>query len=400
MSDTNYDKIIEKENIGNVTLALLTNQDPLSARAPGIFTQLDLINIHKYINFALTLPTSSHDILSWFKISSSANFPLEISHLTNTIQLINSHAKTWDNVEQQVKQQVINLSLTSRNIVQTGNQIVDYINHMPIVQQIANSLDELSAEELRNIRYQNDDQQIATELLSILGFIKDDILNQADKTSKIKNIISDFRVHIIGGNLSNNQEVDSLLFKIKSIYMQLDSTDDTHTESNLIEKISALKHEVMILEKEYKHFVKLSFTGLAGGLIGLIITGGIFGSQAEKVRHRKNGLINQISELNEQINRDRFMKKTILDIQINLQKIEGHFKDARLAIDHLDYMWLVILTEINQSIETFSRIDNAENLLKFIARFKKIITAWVSVQIYADQLVELFDVQLTKSSQV
>lgn len=400
MIDTSYDKIIEKENIGNVTLALLTNQDPLSARAPGIFTQSDLINIHKYINFALTLPISSADILSWFKISDSVNLPFEITSLTKTIQLINSHAKTWDNVEQQVKQQSVNLTLTSRNIVQTGNQIIDYINHMPIVQQIASSLDELSADELSNIKYQNDDQQIATELLSILGFIKDDIKVQADKTSQIKNIISDFRVNIIGGNLTNNKEVESLLFKVKSIYMQLDSTDDTHTESHLLEKIAALKQEVMLLEKEYKHFVKLSFTGLAGGVIGLIITGGIFGSQAEKIRHRKNGLINQISELNEQINRDRFMKKIILDIQINLQTIESHFKDARLAIDHLDYMWLVILTEIKQSMETFARINNAENLLKFIARFKKIITAWASVQIYAEQLVELFDVQSTKFSQV
>lgn len=182
--------------------------------------------------------------------------------------------------------------------------------------------------------------------------------------------------------------------------MQLDSTDDTNTESNLVEKIVALKYEVMILEKEYKHYVKLSFTGLAAGLIGLIITGGIFGSQAEKIRHRKNGLINKISELNEQINRERFMKKIILNIQINLQTIEGHFKDARLAVDHLDYMWLVILTEINQSIETFSRINNAKNLLKFMARFKKVITAWASVQIYADQLVELFDVQYAKSSQI
>ncbi|MCK1143734.1 toxin XaxA, partial [Providencia stuartii] len=77
---------------------------------------------------------------------------------------------------------------------------------------------------------------------------------------------------------------------------------------------------------------------------------------------------------------------------------ESHFKDARLAIDHLDYMWLVILTEIKQSIETFARIDNAANLLKFITRFKKIITAWASVQTYSEQLIELFDIQLTKNT--
>ncbi len=61
-------------------------------------------------------------------------------------------------------------------------------------------------------------------------------------------------------------------------------------------------------------------------------------------------------------------------------------------------MWLVILTEIKQSIETFARIDNAANLLKFIARFKKIITAWASVQTYSEQLIELFDIKMTHYS--
>ncbi|MBC8653320.1 toxin XaxA, partial [Providencia vermicola] len=40
----NYDRIIEKENIGNATLALLTNQDSLSTRSAGIFTLEDLLN--------------------------------------------------------------------------------------------------------------------------------------------------------------------------------------------------------------------------------------------------------------------------------------------------------------------------------------------------------------------
>ncbi|EMA3643027.1 alpha-xenorhabdolysin family binary toxin subunit A [Providencia stuartii] len=398
MSEITYDKIIEKENIGAATLALLTNQDPHSARPAGIFTHQDLVNIHRYTHFALSLPTSTLEIHSWLKINESTDLPIKISALTEVIQLIHTHASGWDGVEQEVKQQSINLSLISRNIVQTGNQIIEYINDMPIIQQIANSIDDLSAEALDGLTYQNDDQQIATELLSILNLIQDNIKMQANKTSRIKNTISDFRAHIIGGALSNNQHVDSLLFKVKSIYLQLDSIDDINSESHLFEKVTLLKKEVLTLEKEYDHFVKLSFTGLAGGLIGLLITGGIFGSKAEKVRHRKNALLKEIVEINNKLNKDRFIKKVIFDIQVHLQKIEGYFKDARLAVDHLDYMWLVILTEIKQSIETFARIDNAANLLKFIARFKKIITAWASVQTYSEQLIELFDIKMTHYS--
>lgn len=393
MSEVTYDKIIDNENIGTATLALLTNQDPLSERSAGIFTRNDLINIHKYIDFSLSIPPSNADIVTWLGLDPTEYLPIEASAITSLIQLIRIHAGTWECIEQQVKQQSINLSLTSRNIVETGSQILDYINHMPIIIQISNSLDSLSQSDLVQISYHSDDQQIATELLTILELIKEDIKTQATKTTNIRNSISDFRMHIIGGDLSDLQQVDSLLFRVKSLYSQLDSKNNLNTEPYLQEKLFLMKKEVYQLELEYTHFVKLSFTGLAGGLIGLLITGGIFGSKAEKIRHHKNELLHEINEINHKLNKDAFIKKTILDIQLQLQKIDGYFKDARLAVDHLDYMWLVILTEINQSIETFARIDNAASLLKFITRFRKIITAWASVQTYADQLIALFDIQ-------
>ncbi|HDN2512039.1 TPA: toxin XaxA, partial [Providencia rettgeri] len=168
----NYDRIIEKENIGNATLALLTNQDTLSARSAGIFTLDDLVNIHKHVRFALSLPLREIDILKWLGINDSTELPISHHDLTSAIIDIRNHANSWDNVEQQVKEQSVNLSLTSRNITQTGNQIIEYINHMPILQRISDSLDDLTTNDLDKITYQNDDQQIATELVSILNIIK------------------------------------------------------------------------------------------------------------------------------------------------------------------------------------------------------------------------------------
>ncbi|MTC57849.1 MULTISPECIES: alpha-xenorhabdolysin family binary toxin subunit A [Providencia] len=388
----NYDRIIEKENIGDATLALLTNQDSLSARDAGIFTLDDLINIHRHVQFALTLPMKESDILKWFGINDENDELLPATELADVIINIRSHANTWDNVEKQVKEQSVDLSLTSRNIIQTGDQIVEYINHMPIIQKISESLDNLSEHELKQITYQNDDQQIATELLSILQLIKGDIKQQSVKTIRIKNTVSDFRAHITGGYLSDYSHVESLLFNIKGLYQQLESKNDPETsESFLKELIEFKKNELIQLEQEYSHYVKLCFTGLAGGIIGLLITSSIFGSKAEAIRHRKNLIIKEIEETNAKINQEKLLQKTIFDIQINLQKIEGLFKDARLAIDHLDYMWLVILTEVKQSIDIFSKINNAEKLLRFITQFKRIITSWSSIQDYSVHLIKLFD---------
>ncbi|WP_326832342.1 alpha-xenorhabdolysin family binary toxin subunit A [Providencia rustigianii] len=378
--------------MGDATLALLTNQDSLSARDAGIFTLDDLINIHRHVQFALTLPMKESDILKWFGINDENDELLPATELADVIINIRSHANTWDNVEKQVKEQSVDLSLTSRNIIQTGDQIVEYINHMPIIQKISESLDNLSEHELKQITYQNDDQQIATELLSILQLIKGDIKQQSVKTIQIKNTVSDFRAHITGGYLSDYSHVESLLFNIKGLYQQLESKNDPETaESFLKELIEFKKNELIQLEQEYSHYVKLCFTGLAGGIIGLLITSSIFGSKAEAIRHRKNLIIKEIEETNAKINQEQLLQKTIFDIQINLQKIEGLFKDARLAIDHLDYMWLVILTEVKQSIDIFSKINNAEKLLRFITHFKRIITSWSSIQDYSVHLIKLFD---------
>ncbi|HGN1705546.1 TPA: alpha-xenorhabdolysin family binary toxin subunit A [Providencia rettgeri] len=387
----NYDRIIDKENIGNATLALLTNQDSLSARAAGIFTLEDLLNIHRHVNFSLSLPLKESDILKWLGITELTTLPVDIRDLTMAIINVRAHANTWDNVEQHVKAQSVNLSLTSRNIIQTGNQIIEYINHMPILRKISDNLDDITDSDLDEIKYQNDDQQIATELISILNLIKLDIKRQSIKTIEIKNVISDFRVHITGGYLSNFQHVESLLFNIKGIYQQLEPSGGDSEDDYLKEIIEFKKQDIKLLEQEYAQFIKLCFTGLAGGIIGLLITGSIFGSKAEAIRKKKNEALKEIEEINAKINNNKIIKKTIFDIQINLHKIEGLFKDARLAIDHLDYMWLVILTEIKQSIETFQRINNADKLLRFIAQFKKIISSWNTIQEYSVHLIKLFD---------
>ncbi|MEX6255767.1 hypothetical protein [Providencia huaxiensis] len=125
---------------------------------------------------------------------------LTLNDIATAIINIRDHANSWDNVEQHVKEQSVNLSLTSRNIIQTGNEVIEYINHMPILQRVSDNLDDL-AEVSDEIIYQSDDQQIATELVSILNLIKSDIKNQSIKTIKIKNIVSDFRAYITGGYL-------------------------------------------------------------------------------------------------------------------------------------------------------------------------------------------------------
>lgn len=386
-----HDKEIDRKTIPSETLKLLSMSDSLVSRKPGIFTVEDLINIKKYINFSLLLPIKHKDMVFDTKISQKNTLPIKISELIDLFIKIRQHALSWNNVEYQVKQQSIDLELTGRNITMTGNQLIDYINQMPLLERISQRIEELDISNIELIGFSSDDYIIANELVNILELIKDDIILQSKKTTVVRNTVADFRTYIIGGNLSNEQQIDSLLFATRKIKQQLEDIIDSNDTHHLLNQIELKKDEVSQLEQEYSHYVKLAFTGLAGGIIGLIITGSIFGDKAEKIRARKNILLNEIIALEEQINIDKKLNGLLSNITVRLQHMDSYFRDARLALDHLDYMWQTILAEINDSIAKFKTINNSHLLAQFTIQLKKIILSWDAVTDYSQHLILLFE---------
>ncbi|MEI9747625.1 alpha-xenorhabdolysin family binary toxin subunit A [Moellerella wisconsensis] len=386
-----HDKEIDRKTIPSETLKLLSMSDSLVSRKPGIFTVEDLINIKKYINFSLLLPIKHKDMVFDTKISQKNTLPIKISELIDLFIKIRQHALSWNNVEYQVKQQSIDLELTGRNITMTGNQLIDYINQMPLLERISQRIEELDISNIELIGFSSDDYIIANELVNILELIKDDIILQSKKTTVVRNTVADFRTYIIGGNLSNEQQIDSLLFATRKIKQQLEDIIDSNDTHHLLNQIELKKDEVGQLEQEYSHYVKLAFTGLAGGIIGLIITVSIFGDKAEKIRARKNILLNEIIALEEQINIDKKLNGLLSNITVRLQHMDSYFRDARLALDHLDYMWQTILAEINDSIAKFKTINNSHLLAQFTIQLKKIILSWDAVTDYSQHLILLFE---------
>lgn len=71
--------------------------------------------------------------------------------------------------------------------------------------------------------------------------------------------------------------------------------------------------------------------------------------------------------------------------------MDSYFRDARLALDHLDYMWQTILAEINDSIAKFKTINNSHLLAQFTIQLKKIILSWDAVTDYSQHLILLFE---------
>lgn len=384
------DKIIETSDIPKVALGLILGIDIEDGRLPGIVTSHDLIKIKSYVNKALSLPYKIDDVIKFIHYSKINESQLSPDNILSLFIQIREHAFEWNQIEYAIKQQAIDLEIMGREITSTGESIILFISQMPLLAKISTIINDISEQELKNIRYTSQDKEVSTQLIHILESMKEDIENERDKTIKIKDSLSTFRSKIMGGKDSQNVNHHSIYHDIlnKKRFINEFYTDNSRS---LIEERDLLIEEIEMLKDEYKHYVGLAFTGLAIGVIGVIITGGIFGSKAESIRKKKNELVEKVKRINIEIDIYANLSLHLNTLYIELSEIELFIEDANMALEHIEYVWQAILTEIETSIIHFNKINNALELIKFSIYLEKIIAPWYMVIGYSKEILLSFD---------
>ncbi|EKN3837153.1 alpha-xenorhabdolysin family binary toxin subunit A, partial [Yersinia enterocolitica] len=292
---------------------------------------------------------------------------------------------------QAVLQQSLDLDIAAKNIVSTGNEIISLINQMPITERVKTLLGDLTDRQLEQITYESADYEIATALKDILDEMKADISRHQKTTESVKSKIHDYRITLTGGELSSGAKVNGLEPQVKAKYDLMEKNNLKKSIKELDDKIKDKKQRIEQLKKDYDKFVGLSFTGAAGGIIGIAITGGIFGAKAENARKEKNKLIDEVRELETKVTHQRSLQASLETLSRTFSDIGIRMVDAESALNHLDFMWLSILNQITESQTQFKEINNALRLTSFINKFQQVITPWKSVGDSARQLVDIFD---------
>lgn len=384
------DQIIESPDIPKVALGLILGKGIKNGRLPGIVTSHDLIKIKSYVNKTLSLPFTQEDVIDFVGYNEISVPQLSPDNILSLFVRMREHAFEWNKIEYNIKQQAIDLEIMGREITSTGEKIISFINQMPLLVKIGTLVSELSDKELEKIQYSNQDKQVTTQLIHILESMKKDITAEKKKTLKIKSSLSTFRNKIVGGVKNKETEHHSIYHEIlnkKKFVNEFYNND----RSSLIEERDLLIEDISLLKEEYKNYVGLAFTGLAAGIIGVIITGGIFGAKAEKVRKKKNELIEKVKKLNDDIDKYTSLSFYLSSFYIELEEIEQLIEDTNMALEHIEYVWQAILTEIDASLTNFNKINNALELIKFSIYFEKIISPWYMVIGYSKEILLSFD---------
>jgi len=391
MTEAAHDQTITVTEVPKVALELIVAKKEGVERKGGIFTKEDMINIKLYAKKGLSLPSDLPEVQTYLGYT-TCNIPgLEPPDMKTLFDHVKGHSQRWDTVQSKVIKQGINLEQASKSIVTTGDDLIAAISEWPFYKKLK-SLGEVKEEVFKGIKLEDpDDKEAQVALGQFLTSLKQEIDNQKVKTDLVTQVVSDYRIELAGGEMSDGTKADGLEPEVrrKSDLMDKNNLKETIKEDE--ENLKELDAEIKQLKKDYDKFVGLAFSGAAAGVIGIAITGGIFGDKAEKARKKKNKKIEERKKLQAKLKGEKNLQQAIEDLANDFDDIGIRMIDAEQALGHLDYMWTQMSMLIGQSQDQWQNIDDGLKLLSFIDPFKKIINPWRDVGDLAGYLIQIID---------
>ena len=358
------------------------------ARAPGlVFTLEDLEHINAYVADGLALPTTNQTVISYIGYQNPGIAGLQPADLVALFQQIHANAQKWGAIDRNLRTLSANLAVVASNITKTGNELMTAINNMPVIKRTlaqvgGTKLEDLPHNQVPRISYSNEDQAQTTQLSQLLADMKNDIVKEKHNTEALITSISGFRTEIA------NQLEPAIYNKLQLIANSGLPATIASLQQQITDKDGEIANEI----RTYKSDMKKVGLSSIGGPLGLLIGGSIFGHKAENARKAKNRLINERTQLQNQLSADQ----TLLNA---LHKLKGHFSDldlrlldAEQALLHLSTVWQATEASLDKSIQDFSQINDSTKLSQFLRTFKIGLDAWRTVEAQIDALNRMFHI--------
>jgi chaperonin cofactor prefoldin len=381
---------VDRAQIPVVTLKLLTTKEYNTTRDSGFFTKEDLKAIKFYVKKGMSLPTKIDEVKSFIQYQSSGIAGLEPTDIQVLFQAIVDHTLSWDKVERKTLQQAIDLQNYATNIVTAGNNIINIIDKMDISIRAKATLGTLTDKQLADITYSNDDEAVGQALGELLERMKADIAKERLATAKVTTDIRNFRVYIVGGELSNTTKVIGLEPQIRTKKKLMDDNKLSATIASDQKEITDKKARIEVLKKDYNIYMGLVFSG-APVAIAFVVTASIFGPKAKAARIEKEQLVDEVTALEAKLTAAQALQKALEALANKFRDIDTRLQDAEGAMNHLEYMWQTLHTYIDESHNHFKTINDALRLTAFMADFKNVINPWNEVGSIAKDLQEIID---------
>ncbi|MET3054309.1 alpha-xenorhabdolysin family binary toxin subunit A [Pseudomonas alkylphenolica] len=356
--------------------------DSASSLDPAlIFTKDNLLAIKRYASKVRRLPPDRESLQRSMNFALLGIDPEEIHQFYEDLR---RHVSGWNVLELETKTLGTQLENFATNFTSDGQLLLDVIRQSDAIRD-ANLLRDLDEQALEHVQAKRLEPmelaQVVRSIKDYLAVIEEDISLAILRITSVK----------VRANRFSRDVVDNLRPKVEGLLRGFKGKADAETLDDMNQQL--LRLDQMITEKTeaYTSLVGYTLAGLWFGPIGVAITGGIYGSQAESVRKEKNKFIEQRSQLavvlemlEPEIGKFQVIMTLLRDLELRLVEVET-------AAKNLEDVWSMLSVYADESHRDLERIDTDVSLARFAMRFERVIRPWHSIRSKSQQLSELFN---------
>ncbi|EKN47375.1 binary cytotoxin component [Pseudomonas viridiflava UASWS0038] len=373
-------------------LRTLAEDEQNNGRATAlILTKEDILSIKRYERHSLNLPNTLARVEQQLGFTHSGIPGLEPKDLLLTYSAINRHAQSWSAIEIDIKAKGFELDLFAGEFSNQGKQILDYVDKMELVKQIQLTVADLTIETVRSLKpapLTKTDKTVCLSLAETLRKVGVQIEERREASRKLADDIQQF-AHVLSVDL-----VPGINDKVR-LASRSDLDEDLIA---LEEEIDRLTVDIDQKHQEYKTTKNNITLGLLGGIVGLIVTDSIFGTQAEAIRREKNRLVAEKKTKLEVLGYKRPLAAAIRSLEVLFEDMKIRMLDAHQSAVNLRDLWTMLATYIMTAARQLATINDHQTLMDFVFDFKKVVTPWEEIKGVTTHLLLTFEQALDEFS--
>lgn len=344
----------------------------------SLLTADNLKVIKRYANTVNQLPRTRAEIE---REVDYAALGLDASMVHDLYKALHRHVYEWDILERSIKQLGPEIELFAESLVQRGGSLLAHLENsdvfVAIKQRQAEQGDDVYTSELS----EEDQAQIA----SVLTLGINELVKEIEGTRRR---IDDVDARANWFNSEIKRELKPRMVRLLKHFDEKVSHEDILMKRRQLDQWD---EQIDQLKSEYDANVGYAFTGILLGPIGLIITGGVFGDKAEKIRARKNVLIQKREELADALGRMAPALNDFERISTLVRDLQFRCKDLSAATRRLADVWLFLASYANNSVNEAKELSTLTQLESFVHDFSEVIKPWSKIGNICHTLSELFN---------
>lgn len=338
-----------------------------------------ILTINRYVNYVYALPRTQDNLERWLGYRDIDEPELKPASMEMLFGDLRGHADKWKDLSNASKRLSSELASTASRIDVTGQEIVRDCERLR-----EQGLGGMPWEEMalaQPIPLSASDQEAVTLLVEYMNLINTDTRGYAERVERVVDLCAVFR----------NEIVLKLLPAVADKDVALERKKGDGEVERLRGRLKELDTEIAELKASYDQYLKLALGSLAGGALGAIIGGSIYGSKAESVRKERKKLEVVRRNVAEQLRVRLNLEGRLTELVQFVDDLDARLRDVVESANHLHSMWGHVDTYISDAVKELEKIKDGQKLAIFVIIFKRFIAQWEDVERFSLHLTRVFD---------